>query len=323
MQNETLGSPRPDNYRIVSAESLWSVMRWIHLESTTEEFRQLMATRLPMLLLPSALRPMEVMVGGSRVAAGYFSELAGRVATLGGVRANRGFESFAGQLMVRMSDQLALRGILQTQALVDTADKSSEQILNRSNFHRVTSIRQLCKQLSERDQIAARSSWSELLTHDPHWNWQAAHRFSQSEIAALIEQTFHRSLDCPILNGLRSAEEVMHGFLDGRSWNRELPWWVMCHADRPVACCLLNQHTADLFELSYLGLIAPWRGQRLGRHLVQLGIERCFQAGGRYLSSAVDVQNWPAVKIYQSLGFMELRELSVWLPRATAHRMVA
>jgi L-amino acid N-acyltransferase YncA len=310
----------PDNYRVVQPLSLWSTLRWIHLEASDEQFRQIMATRLPVLLLPGNLKPMEVIVGGRRVAAAYFTEVAGNVATLGGVRAKHGYEPFAGQLLDRMYDQLSLKGFRQTQALINIADHASQLILSQSGFRSVTQVRQVCKELGSFDLQEAVDTLPGL---KGKWSWQPACQFDFADVAKLVEMTFQGSLDCPALNGLRSASEVTAGFLERRAWNEQLQWWLLCKDGTPVACCFMTQHSTELVELNYMGIAQAWRGQSLGHLLVQNALQTCQLAGVQFLTSAVDVQNWPAVKIYQAQGFETLSELAVWLPKSQAQRMVA
>jgi mycothiol synthase len=73
---------------------------------------------------------------------------------------------------------------------------------------------------------------------------------------------------------------------------------------RPVAVMLLNlvpQRRSA--ELVYLGIAPAWRGKGLGRRLLQHGLSVTHRHGASSLSLAVDDQNAPAVRLYESLRF--------------------
>jgi ribosomal protein S18 acetylase RimI-like enzyme len=154
-------------------------------------------------------------------------------------------------------------------------------------------------------------------------HWTEANRLSLTEFTSLLEQTFHQSLDCPALNGVRSAKETTLGFLEGRSWGSQSDWWLLCDNQSPIGCSLLNQHSAELCELVYMGIAADWRGQKLGRQLIQKAIETSRHLGCKYLTSAVDTMNWPAANLYKAFQFSSLQDVNVWLPDRSLKKLVA
>ncbi len=300
----------------VAAESIWQVLRWIHSELSEREFAALLADIQPRLLSTPKLMPLELLENGSRIAAAYFLLLHGNVATLGGLRAKRECEAKAGYLVKEYQQRLVDAGIAQIQALTDVKNISTKMVMLNSPFRQVTTVRHLWIDL--KNKAAVRCPDLDGYTCEP------ASRFPRVEFDRLVEATFVGTLDCPDLDGVRSPAEVVSGFLETKTWEAGLPWWVLCRQGQPVGCALVNVHPQQICELAYVGLIPSSRGRGLGRALVSFVVEHCRQSGGSYFTTAVDTQNWPACKIYEALKFSELRELAVWLPKISkTHHIVA
>ncbi|MEO8271622.1 MAG: GNAT family N-acetyltransferase, partial [Aureliella sp.] len=145
-------------------------------------------------------------------------------------------------------------------------------------------------------------------------HWRPAHHFSQKRIASFIESTFIDTLDCPAMNGRRSRGQILDGFLDGRQLRQIDRCWEVIEVDGRVAGCLLiHQHSRELVELVYMGLLPFARGQRLGKVLVQRAIDNTRRLGSENLVVAVDQQNWPAIDVYRKCGFQSHQRLQVWI----------
>jgi ribosomal protein S18 acetylase RimI-like enzyme len=197
--------------------------------------------------------------------------------------------------------------VAQIQALIDVNNVSSRLVMLNSPFYQATTVRHLWFNLRS----LAMATESVIAGY----SCQPATQFSKSEIDTLVEATFVETLDCPALDGLRSPSEVVNGFLESRTWDASLPWWVLCSDGKPIGCALVNGHPQSIFELAYVGLKPAWRGRGLGRALVDIALHRCRKLGGSYFTTAVDTKNWPACRIYDTLGFSQIRELAVWLPK--------
>jgi len=300
----------------VPLPSVWQVLRWIHFDLSESDFAALLADIKPRLAANPELMPLEIVDGGARIAAAYFLRLCGNVATLGGLRARREYEPQAGLVMQEFQHRLNNAGIAQIQALIDLNNLSSRLVMLNSSFRQATTVRHLWFNLLDINYIAE--------TSIAGYTCQPASRFARREIDSLVEATFVGTLDCPDLDGLRSPSDVVSGFLESKAWDASLPWWVLCAEDKPIGCALVNSHPQAIFELAYVGLDPAWRGRGLGRALVNFATNSCRRLGGSCLTTAVDTKNWPACMIYDSLGFSEIRELAVWLPKVTkSHQIVA
>lgn len=313
---ETVSNNSSIECRPVPRESVWQVLRWIHFDLSKIEFAALLADVEPRLEAHPEWTALEVVNGETRIAAAYFICLDGKVATLGGLRAKAGCETQSGLVLQEFQRRLRSAGVAQIQALVDVNNLSSTMVMLNSPFRQATTVRHLWFDLVN---INCSINWStdncstEILaghTCEPAW------RFTRSQINTLVDATFVGTLDCPDVDGLRTAAEVVSGFLESKPWDASLPWWVLCEGETPCGCMFVNKHLQGIYDLAYLGLIPSARGRGLGRMLVEFAIGYCRDQGGSIFTTAVDSQNWPAHKIYNSLGFVEIRELAVWLPKA-------
>ena len=115
--------------------------RWIHCDLSAETFLPLMPTTLKRMRLHPRPLPIEAVAVEERVAAAYFTQLEGRVATLGGVRALSGFQDIGARLIEQLARDLrAEHGLQQIQAVVPAADLESREILGASGFTPLTTV---------------------------------------------------------------------------------------------------------------------------------------------------------------------------------------
>jgi ribosomal protein S18 acetylase RimI-like enzyme len=83
--------------------------------------------------------------------------------------------------------------------------------------------------------------------------------------------------------------------------------------DEPVAICTLAIR-GDRGWIGGLGVAAPHRSRGIGAVLMRRVIEEARSRGVRELWLEVLVQNEPAIRLYEALGFEHVRELEVWSP---------
>ncbi len=314
--------------------SLWSVLRWIHLDLPEDQFSSFVGDRIAHLHQQPQLLPIEVVTQAGRVAAAYFMQLPGRVGTLGGLRCRPGYESMAAMAVQALRRRQEALGIQQLQAIVDPGDTTAWKTLSQAGFVRVTEVLQIYKGLSASpkprlfQEHESESSSQPAVASNLHWRPASSLTFEQ--MVALVDQTFDRSLDCPHLHGIRSVQDNVHGFLDGHAWSdwakgvlEHQDWWVLCCQQIPIGCTLLKHHPGSVTELIYMGLAESHRGKGFGKQLLRRSIEVANARGHEYLTSAVDSQNWPAVQLYERFGFETLKRLTVWLPDRLAIKLAA
>jgi ribosomal protein S18 acetylase RimI-like enzyme len=133
----------------------------------------------------------------------------------------------------------------------------------------------------------------------------------KSRLAELIERTYEGTQDCPVLNGVRTTDDVVAGYRAVGEFRPE-NWLIASDRERDVACLLLADHPAfDQLELVYLGVIPQARGSGLGYVLTRHAQWMARQAGRGKLVLAVDADNAPALRLYAQAGFQSWDRRSV------------
>ena len=301
-------------------------LRWIHSDLAELELAPLLhdaQLRLARCISPMQpfLRPLVKRSADMRVAASYFKLLCGNVATLGGVRAVAGWEQSAVELIAWQVDKLRRFEVPQIQAIVQHDDLATAKLVELAGFTLLTSIEhQWLDVPPAASEVVASDSGVDGLLSKPTaerratLHWRPAHPFAHNRLAYFIESTFDDTLDCPAMNGHRSRGQVLEGFLDGRQLRQTNPCWEVLEVDGRVAgCLLLQQHSSELVELVYMGLLPSARGQGLGKAMVHRAISTTRRLGSQTLVVAVDEQNWPALDVYRQCGFESHQRLQVWM----------
>lgn len=125
-----------------------------------------------------------------------------------------------------------------------------------------------------------------------------------ARLAQQIERTYAGTLDCPRLNGLRTADEVLAGYRATGVFRPE-NWFLVRWRDADVGCLVLADHPAShQLELVYFGLVPEVRGRGWGFDLVRFAQWWAWEAGRQQVVLAADAQNEPALDIYSRAGFI-------------------
>lgn len=291
----------------VSANDWDELVQWIHVHLERPEIDGLseeLKRRLEQ--FPETPKPLEVVELGRRVAGAYLTMSPGNVVSLGGVRTLAGYESAGTRLVTEYVEFATFSGVKQFQAIIDPSSREGTQILARTGFQKLATIKHLWRRLD------AQSLDNSTASMYPELRLLPAMTFTRHRVAWLVSQTFEDTLDCPAINGIREPENILDSFLDGRSLRSKLPWWIAQSHGRDVGCLLLKQHPQQVCELAYLGLIPTARGRGMGKVLLESACHSAQQLGNTLIVAAVDSQNWPAAQLYTQLGFHEHRELEAW-----------
>ena len=130
------------------------------------------------------------------------------------------------------------------------------------------------------------------------WIEKHKQRFSQAILAS-----YHDTLDCPGLVGLRQINDIIAGHMATGIFDPDL-WFTVYHGHDSVAVMLLNLVPQNsTIELVYLGVSPAWRGQRIGRKLLHYGLGMALKYAATHMVLAVDSANGPALRLYRSLRF--------------------
>lgn len=197
------------------------------------------------------------------------------------------------------------------QAILEPHDSAAREVLERNGFPHLTDLHYMLWPANSAP-IAAPPPRFETET----FNAANAERFAQ-----VLERTYLQTLDCPELDGLRTASEAIAAH---QATGRFDPcrWRLFRHQERDAALLLVNEHPErELWEIVYLGVVPEARGQGLGAHMVQLAVAEARRAQ-RSVVLAVDVRNLAARRIYERLGFVDLTVQSVHLRQAAGTRPI-
>lgn len=127
---------------------------------------------------------------------------------------------------------------------------------------------------------------------------------SNAEQLALLAAVGHDSLDSRPLREILSVEELLAGFYQ-QDLQAPQHWYAVGYRGVIVGVLLLAPDAASgRWELMLMGLKPKWRGQGLGRALLNKALNLAQQAGAREIILAVDAVNLPAKRLYQQAGFM-------------------
>ncbi|MCC6509857.1 MAG: GNAT family N-acetyltransferase [Pirellulaceae bacterium] len=260
-------------------------------------------------LHPQCPPPMEARVGDQRVAGAYMMLLGARVAALAGVRAVDNYTPTAARLLSELVSQVRAQGASQIQAILDGTESVAEDIVEQAGFVALAELQQLVLPLPiNRGQNG---------TLDPAplptgLKWIAARDVTRAKMVQLLAHTFIETLDCPALNGLRTPEDVLEGFLDGQELSQQGSWWILAGEDKYIGCSLVNQLPNNTAELVYMGLGPTSRGRGYGKFLLEQGVRSALQLRAQMFLAAVDCANWPATRLYFQAGFQQHARVQAW-----------
>ncbi|MFZ4750270.1 MAG: GNAT family N-acetyltransferase [Phycisphaerales bacterium] len=140
----------------------------------------------------------------------------------------------------------------------------------------------------------------------------------RAEIAAVLDESYLDTRDCPGLAGMRRTLDVLDGHFGLGGKPR---FWFVARRDGVArGVCLLNGSTdGGSAELVYLGLARDARGTGIARALLTAGLHACSAARVSTVSLAVDAGNEPARRLYESHGFRRTSSRVALVRRLARH----
>jgi ribosomal protein S18 acetylase RimI-like enzyme len=190
------------------------------------------------------------------------------------------------------------------QALVEPDGGPLAAALERAGFERLAMLAYLRRDVmpEERDTpLAADIKWRRY--------WLLRH----GQFARTIALTYHDSLDCPGLAGLRTVDDAI---TTHRRTGIFCPyaWHLAIQGGEAVGVILVN-NLHGRGEVAYLGVASAARRRGIGRALVARAIHDTAVMGLPMIGLAVDVANTPAMRLYEETGFREIRRrLAYFIP---------
>lgn len=212
-------------------------------------------------------------------------------------------------LLRTVGDWLDSSGVRFAQCLLEVSQSSEAEVLERNGFPCFARLRFLLRSFRQPLPLIFRKSWQR-------------HPFcakNEQRFVDVLERTYEQTLDCPALNGARSAQECLHGHRQGATFDPDL--WTLFELDgRDVGLILLTAHARGReWELQYMGVAPDARGQGLGRAMLNEALHAARDAGADSLRLAVDDKNLFANALYEELGFTESARRQVHIRVGKTH----
>ncbi|HSQ57328.1 MAG TPA: GNAT family N-acetyltransferase [Gemmata sp.] len=201
----------------------------------------------------------------------------------------------ADALVLTACDWLRNRGVKVCQAFGSDDELPEMAALERNGFRRVTRLVTLQRDLEGEEagqaQVQTRLSFRNELPP------------LSRELTAVLLATYEGSLDCPELNGRRTADELAASFADQPA---ETAWYLAADGGDSIGAVILTaQPNSGAMELSYLGVVPAFRGRGVGGHLLEFALSEAHRRRSRAVTASVDVRNTIALRLYGRNGFVE------------------
>lgn len=181
------------------------------------------------------------------------------------------------------------------QSLLLVNDKSGKRVFESSNFTELAVLQYMDHVLPKRVRSIEMPAELRIKTYDASL---------RSDLIQALDRSYVDTLDCPALRGLRSTDDVVNGHQATGNFDPEL-WSIAYHLGQPVGAILINRSNKKAqAELVYIGMGPEVRGKGWGRLLLQHGTSIAARERLGTLSLAVDLANTPALKLYDSVGFI-------------------
>lgn len=204
-------------------------------------------------------------------------------------------------------ERLTAAEVKQAQCLLPLNDVPRATPLVRAGFRRVTDLSFLGRPVLPAD---AEIPPTTVLTFRPA-------EVDLSRFGDTLLATYENTLDCPELNGTRSAEEMLAGYRKGAG---PAPTWLLAYRETDAIGVVLiapGPQPGNI-ELTYLGLVASARGCGLGDELMRCVVRQAATAAAEWILLTADVRNAPALRLYGRHGFRpyDMQAVFLWTPPA-------
>ena len=235
----------------------------------------------------------EARDGNQRTGIALAQLLSGRAALVWPVRAIE--QGVAANLLDKALDELRLRGVIVAQALATPDEPQEAELFRSAGF---ADGGKLLYMAATEDAFL-----SQLPQGDIQFETVSP---GNLELAGIVADTYQGSLDCPIVDGWRTIEDVLAGYLATGTHRPEL-WRLLRRGGEAVGCLVLSEFPEHRQgELTYLGISPRYRGRGLGLIATRWLLHFAREARWQQVLLAVDAQNRPARRIYEQAGFREV-----------------
>ncbi len=278
--------------------------------------------------------------GSAGFAAAFLQEYPGKLACLVGPTSLLGV-SDQSDLAVDLVRTLVEIGwswsVELVQVLFESDSPFSRFVVQKAGFRKVAKLIQMQLDWPSSSHFGSDSLPSASLKKDAteSMDWRRYNENDRSLWIDWLDETYRETKDCPELNGLRSTESSLEGYLAasylpvgiGRtsrtgprreSHDELVPnWWggfLNVGGKRSlIAGYLLNPTALGVWELTYMGVTPSARGRNFGQETLQRAVQSACELEAERLWLAVDERNTVARTLYERFGFAEARRLEAWI----------
>ena len=200
----------------------------------------------------------------------------------------------ARRLMQRAAEFIASRNLPLAQILVAAEATQDAELFAAGGFNPLVDLVYLA---IENSQFATAQSDSQL-------DFIAGAGNDPQRLGQLLVDTYRQTLDCPEINGLRTAEDILASYTAQGDYDPNR-WYFLQHAGADVGVLLLTEYRGTgTWELIYMGVIPAARGNRFGRQVLRFAIDAARLGGAERLVLAADERNAPALALYRAAGMV-------------------
>jgi ribosomal protein S18 acetylase RimI-like enzyme len=168
------------------------------------------------------------------------------------------------------------------------------------------------RRLVELDYLAIEKASFPTASTSDDLQFAAAASDHPQRLGRLLLETYEQTLDCPQLNGLRNAADVLAGYAAQGEFSVDC-WFFVRQAGKDVGVLILTPHPGSAtWELVYMGVVPAARGNGLGAQIVNFALAQASAGGAERLVLAVDQTNEPALVTYRAAGFVGWNKRTVY-----------
>ena len=177
--------------------------------------------------------------------------------------------------------------------LVDSQQSADLSLMEKFGFQKVSELINMSAEQSVFPEIMMSGRLRFRPYTDDCWN----------EMVALVERTYEKTLDFPLLSGLVPTSEILRGYQESHPFEPSL-WFFIEFQRQTIGALLLTQlEHAKHLELTYVGLLPEFRGLHLAHEIVRYAQNIARKRHCQFLLVSVDSENTPALTTYVRLRF--------------------
>jgi len=205
------------------------------------------------------------------------------------------------ELIREISLHVLTNGYRMIQRFVPTNQHPDVSVLMAAGFEELVELVYMVLPLGKQGSVGVEGKEYEFVNYE---------NFRKGELETTIQRTYHGSLDCPRLVGVRSIPQIINSHKTTGEFTPQW-WWILRFQGSPVGCVLVNQTTnKDVAEIIYLGVVPEFRGKALGELMLKHTATYAHCEGIKQLTLAVDSRNNVAINLYDRFGFRKSKNFS-------------